>query len=211
MSYLIPISPLESTDNISGIRSIRVIRSADVAQYPFAYDGIAQEIITFLPGRNWITWAATYTTASFSSRSEDSPEGMSGVKELPFVIPKHSTEITRMLSKAERDTFVVLFEDLNGVRWLLGSVDKPVRFAFDLQSGNGRDRNQYTCRFYSDSPSNLIMYPAILNTESETPPTCPSVVIRRGSADGPILAVAPAGSTLIINSAYSFGYQILSS
>lgn len=210
MSYLTPISPLDS-DNLSGLKYIRVVRSEDVAEFPESYEGIAQEEIVFDAGRDWINWAATYTTSSFSSRGEDSQEGMAGIKELPFVIPRHTGEITRMLTKAERDTFVVLFEDFNGVRWIFGSVEKPVRFSFDIQTGNGRDRNQYACRFYSDSPGNLLLYPQTLGEGETDFSACPSVIIRRGASDGPILAVAPAGATVVITSPYSIGYYIASS
>ena len=210
MSYLVPISPI-SADNLSGLKYIRLVRSADVASFPEGYEGIAQSEIVFNAGRDWIEWMATYTTSSFSTRGEDSQEGMASVKELPFVIPRHSGEISRMLNKAERDTFIVLFEDFNGVRWLFGSPEKPVRFAFDLQTGNGRDRNQYACRFYSDSPGNLLLYPQTFGEGDTDFSSCPSVVIRRGASDGPILAVVPAGATLVITSPYSLGYYIATS
>jgi hypothetical protein len=210
MSYLIPIQPL-SSDNLSGLKYIRIIRSADVSEFPEIYEGIAQEQIAFVAGRSWVEWVATYTTSSFSSRSEDSQEGMASVKELPFVIPQHSGEITRMMAKAERDTFVILFEDFNGVRWLFGSKEKPVRFAFDIQSGNGRDRNQYACRFYSDSPGNLAIYPHTLGEGETDFSSCPSVVIRRGATTGPIIGIVPAGGTMVITSPYSFGYFIATS
>lgn len=210
MSYLLPIQPL-STDNLSGLKYIRVIRSQDVDQYPDLFEGVAQSEISFLPGRNWVDWVATYTTSSFSSRAEDSMEGMAGIKELPFVIPHIAGQITQMMAKAERDTFVVLFEDFNGMRWLFGSKEKPVRFSYDLQTGNGQDRNQYACRFYSDSPGNLAIYPHTLEEGDTSFFSCPSVVIRRGSTDGPIIAIVPAGGTLVINSPYSFGYFIATS
>lgn len=210
MAYLLPIAHLDG-ENLAGLKYLRVIRSEDVSAYPEIYEGIAQEEISFVSGRDWVTWAATYTTASFSQRGEDSQEGMAGVKELPFVIAKHSGEVTRMLTKAERDTFIVLFEDFNGVRWLFGSKEKPVRFAFDLQTGAGPDRNQYACRFYSDSPGNLVFYPQTFGEGDTDFSSCPSVIVRRGASDGPILAIAPAGSTLVITSPYSIGYYIASS
>ena len=211
MSYLSSISPLESSDNLGGLKYIRVIRAADVATDPESFEGVATSEIVFQAGRDWIDWAATYLTSSFSSRGEDSPEGMADVKELPFIIARHSKSISMMLRKAEKDEFIVLFEDFNGVRWIFGTKAKPVRFAFDQETGVGRDRNQYVCRFYSDSPGNLLLYPAELGAGETDFSSCPPIIIRRGASDGPILAVAPAGSTVVINSPYSFGYYIIAS
>jgi hypothetical protein len=210
MSYLLPILSL-SQDNLSGVRRILVVRAADVSEYPESYEGIAQSEIAFTSGRDWVAWAATYTTAGFFRKSEDSMEGVSGGKELSFIIPRHEQDITRMLHKAERDEFIVLVEDFNGQRYLFGSKSKPVRFSFDQTTGSGRDRNQYACRFYSDSPGNYLIYPIVFGEGVTDFSSAPAVIIRRGSIDGPLLAIAPAGSTVVIVSPYSFGFQILSS
>jgi len=208
MAYLIPIPALEQ-DNLGGVRRILVSRAEDVSEYPEGYEGIAQSELVFVEGRDWISWAATYSTAGFFRRSEDTQEGVSGGKELSFVIPRHDQEFTRMLRKAERDEFVVLFEDFNGQRYLFGSKDKPVRFSFDQQTGSGRDRNQYACRFYSDSPGNNLIYPLAFGEGETDFSSCPAVVIRRGSSEGPVLAIAAAGSTVVIVSPYSYGYQLI--
>ncbi len=210
MSYLVPISSLD-TENLSGLQSLLVIRSEDVATYPEAFEGVAQEEITFESGRDWLRWFATYSTSAFSTRAEDSMEGMNAAKELPFVIARHSAAITQMLRKAEKDTFIVLFTDFNGQRYLFGSKEKPVRFTFDMNTGTGSDRNQYTCRFYSDSHDNLLIYPASFGDGDTDFSSCPAVIIRLGSSEGPVLAIAPAGSTVVINSPYSIGYQIIAS
>ncbi|WP_373399687.1 hypothetical protein V8V91_08520 [Algoriphagus halophilus] len=210
MSYLVPIQALDS-DNLSGLKYIWVIKASDVDQYPENFEGIAQEEIVFVSGRDWISWVATYSTSGLTSRSQDSIEGVSSGQELPFIIPRVTEANTVMLRKAEKDEFVVLAEDFNGIRYLFGSKEKPVRFAFDLNTGSGRDRNQYNCRFYSESPDSILIYPHTLGDGETDFSGCPSVIIRRGDSEGPILAVAPAGSTVVITSPYSFGYQIIAS
>src|SRR5690606_18831901 len=140
--------PLENSDNLSGVRSIRGTRAGDVDVFPEDYEGIVQAEITFHPGKDWTSWASTYRSSRFSGRSEDSLEGVAHSQELPFIIPRHSTAITTMLRKAQRDQFIVLLEDHNGQRYLFGTKSKPVRFMFDLQTGSGQDLNQYACKFY---------------------------------------------------------------
>lgn len=211
MSYLLSIPPLENQDNLSGIRSIRVTRSEDVDVFPEDYEGIAQAELVFKPGKDWVLWASTYRTSQFMARGEDSLEGIARAQELPFVIPRHSEAYTTMLRKAERDQFIVLLEDHNGQRYLFGTKTKPVRFIFDLMSGNGTDRNQYACRFYSDAPSNLLIYPLVFGDGAIDFGSCPPVIVRRGDLEGPVLGIAPAGSTVVILSPYSFAFQLISS
>jgi hypothetical protein len=210
LSYLTAINSLD-TENLSGLQSLLVIRSQDVTTFPDIFEGIAQSEPVFVPGRDWLKWVATYSTSGFSTRPEDSMEGISANQALDFIIPRHTSGITSMLRKAENDTFILLFTDFNGQRYLFGSPEKPVRFSFDMQTGSGSDRNQYACRFYSDSSGNLAIYPPSFGTGDTDFSACPSVIIRRGSSEGPILAIAPAGSTLVISSPYSFGYQIIAS
>src|SRR5690606_33988895 len=134
-------------------------------------------------------------------------EGVGKNQSLPFIIPRHSTAITGMLQKAERDEFIIKVKDHNGPEYIWGSIQEPVRYLFDQTTGSGSNRNQYDCSYYSEASDNLMVYPAIF---SPTPAGtgCQPVVIRRGSDNGPVLAIANAGNTVIITSPYSFGFQL---
>lgn len=209
MSYLSHIPPLSEKDNMPGLSPIQLARVADIQDYPDAYDGIATAAITFLPGRGWIEWAATYNTSRFQVRSQDSQEGIIKDQKLPLVIPRHSSAITSMLTKAERDEFIVKVKDRNGQEYIWGSPQKPVRFIFDQNTGSGNDRNQYDCTFYAEAADNLLIYPTTFSGEPIDPSEAQPVVIRRGAVDGPVLAIAPAGSTVVISSPYSFGYELI--
>lgn len=206
MSYLNHIPHLED-ENFPGLWSIDVARVADIDNYPDAYDGIAVSEVTFHAGRGWVRWAATYNTSRFDIRSTDTREGIVKNQSLPFVIPRHAAAITNMLQKAERDEFIIKVKDHNGQEYIWGSIQKPVRFQFDQSTGGGSNRNEYSCSFYSEASENLMIYPANFSISPVLPGALP-VVIRRGSMDGPVLAVAPAGSTVVISSPYSFGFQL---
>lgn len=203
MSYLFSIPPLDN-ENLSGLLKISIARVVDIASYPDVYDGIAVQELTFNAGKEWTVWNATYQSASFEARSTDSQEGIFKNQRLPFIIPRHSVNEV-MLTKAERDEFVIMVEDFNKFKYLFGSPSKPVRFQYDKNTGAQAQRNQYDCLFFSEASDNVIIYPHTFGTQppiSDAPP----VVVRRGSISGPVLAVAPAGSTVVITSPYSFGY-----
>jgi hypothetical protein len=208
MSYLRNIAPLDD-ENLPGLITISVVKKDDILSYPASLEGIAVEEITFKPGKDWIRWSATYNTANFINRSNDSDQGIIREQELPFVLPK-SSAIEAMLSKAERDEFIVLVQDKNGFRELFGSFQKPVRFSYDKQTGSSSGRNQYDCRFFSEAIGNKLIYPYDFTNGADFSNAQP-VIIRRGAIDGPVLAVAPAGSTVVITSPYSFGFQMIAS
>lgn len=208
MSYLLPISAHEG-DNLSGILTISIARKSDILTFPESYEGIAISEVVFREGASWTVWHATYRTASFSARSSDSMEGMIKDQQLPFIIPRHGVRET-MLHVAERDEFIVLVEDSNMFRYLFGTPDKPVRFSYDKNTGSGSQRNQYDCIFYSEAVDNTLIYPHSFDAPG-TPSEGNPVVIRRGSPTGPVLAVAAPGTTVVITSPYSFGYELISS
>ena len=207
MSYLQPISFLED-ENLAGLTVLEVVRAAEVVRYPESFDGIATSPITFVEGRGFVRWEATYQSSQFSVKSEDSKEGIIKNQRLPFIIPRNNPLITAILMKAERDELIIKLRDANGQEYLWGSPQKPIKFLFNQETGSGRDRNQYACEFYSEASDNLMIYPATFSEEA-LPSDCPLVVVRRGTADGPVLAVVPAGSTVVIVSPYSFGYQLI--
>ena len=207
MSYLNSIPSLEG-ENMPGLTLISLVRVPDILSFPDSYNGIATSALTFQEGKGWAVWAATYRTSSFSRRAQDTQEGVLTNQELPFIIPRHTPAITSMLRLAERDEFIVLFKDANGQEYLWGNPQKPVRFLFNQTTGSGSGRNEYDCRLYSESSENILAYPVTFGSTPVDPSACKPVVIRRGSADGPVLAVVDAGSTVIITSPYSFGYQL---
>lgn len=206
MSYLRSVDDF-TDENFPGILNISVVKVSDVLTYPDQIDGIAIEQLVFKPGKDFVRWRATHNTAVFNSQGRDSRAGIIRNQELPFILPKTSL-LDTMLTKAERDEFIVLVEDKNGFRELFGSIDKPVRFRYDRTSGSSSGRNQYSCTFYSEATGNKLIYPATFSIETDFT-LAPPVIIRRGSIDGPVLAVASAGSTVVITSPYSFGYQLI--
>lgn len=208
MSYLSSIDAF-ANENFPGLLPILVARKVDIESYPLQREGVAISPLVFKPGKDFVEWVSSYDSSSFASRSQRSQEGTSRNQEVPFVLPKNSlTEV--MLNKAERDDFIVLLQDRNGFRYLFGSIDKPVSFSYDKNSGSTGSRNQYDCLFFSETYNNVLIYPHVFGVETDFSQS-PPVIVRRGSAEGPVLVVAPAGSTVVITSPYSFGFQLIQS
>ncbi|GHE64859.1 hypothetical protein [Roseivirga thermotolerans] len=205
MSYLSEIARLTS-QNIGGVNpSLKLVRSNDVAVYPSIIDGKVTDEIALKPGVGWVEWFCTSQTAGIRSRHVDGSEGNARALDLGFVISKDTAVKANQLERASDDSFIVLFRDANGQLKVFGTKEKPVRFKFDLATGNNiRALNGFSCSFYYSGPDNSAFYlaedPEVLD------PDVPAPVIIQWNDGVTIqtIAVASPGDVVRINSDFDY-------
>jgi len=201
MSYLQAIAALNGRQNIGGVLDIKVARTADIISIPTPVNGVVYGNISFVSGRGWTTWIVTHETASFTAGEGDSDEGPLKSNSLPFVIPRDDATLRDMLTRAERDEFVILYKDGNGNQKLFGSLDNPVYFLYSQETGGAiASRNGYRCRFYADGPDNSFFYNG---TVSMAPAGAAPALVVRG--DGTVIAQLQPGEVLTLNSPFDQG------
>lgn len=199
MSYLSNISRFSGSSNLGGLLSIRVIRKDDVESIPDPVNGVIYGEITLKAGKEFVTWVVTLESPRTKSESRSSREGASKGNRLNFLIPKDRPEIKTQLDQAEADEFILIYTDSNGKAKIFGSLDTPVRFQYNHDTGGSfADFNSYECNFYYDGPDNLFHY----NGTLPAPPTgaSPAIVLYNGS---PIASLQP-GEMLNIISDFGF-------
>ncbi|HTF19349.1 MAG TPA: hypothetical protein VK658_14815 [Chryseolinea sp.] len=200
MAYLQNISRFSANDNIGGIITLRVIRKDDVETFPEPSNGIVYGDIVPKAGRAFVVWSAILESSSTKSATKATREGASKQNTLPFLLPKDRAAIKPQLDLAAEDEFIVLFTDANGTNKIFGSLETPVRFEYDHDSGKSFENlNAYDCRFYyPDGPDNFFHY----NGSLSAPPvgTAPAVVKYNGVA---IASLAP-GEVFNIISEFGF-------
>jgi hypothetical protein len=159
VSYLQNISRLKGNANLGGLVEIRVARKADVTDIPLPIGGMITGDITFPEGKGFVTWLVTQESLSLKSNSRDSREGISKTNRLPFRVPLDQYNVRMMMEQAEEDEFIVLVKYPNGTYKLFGTLDGPVKFSFDHDSGTSHaDGNFNNCEFYYDGPQNIFFY-----------------------------------------------------
>ncbi len=206
MSYLRSIARLSNTDNLGGVLTISIARTADVVSIPAPIDGVYYEAPVFLAGRGFINWMATSQSAGYSARSRESQEGPYKNGTLPFTIPKGNAGVLQMLKKAELDEFIIMFRDGNGKLTLWGNKEAPVNFKFDYATGRQtRNLNAFDCEFYTEAVDNLFFYEADFGTVPGNG-VVPALVKNYAGA---VVAVLYPGEILQINSPYLFEAYIL--
>lgn len=199
MSYLTSITRLYKQDNLGGLLTLQIIRAADVESMGDPVESVIYGTITPKAGKAFVSWQCIIETASARSQSRSSMHGAVKNNVLPFMLPKDRSTIKAQLDQAEADEFIVLFKDANGVQKVFGTLNAPVRFEFDHNTGaQFASLNAYDCRFYYNGPDNLYHYNGALPAPATG--AAPAIVKFNGTA----IASLAAGETLNIISDFGF-------
>lgn len=200
MAYLQNIERFTNDGNIGGLLQLRLIRKDDVDFIPEPADGVIFGDIVPKAGRAFVSWNVTFESAGSESQNRISREGASKENSIRFLIPKDRASMKSQLDAAVDDEFIVIVIDGNGTAKVFGSLDMPMRFAYDHSSGEAiSNRNSYTCRFYFENgPDNSFHYNGSL---SAPPAGSPPAIVRY---NGVVIASLAPGETLNITSDFGF-------
>lgn len=189
---------------MGGIITIDLVRVADVESIPDPVDGAIFGEVVLKAGASFARWTTGYQSAGINSKSRVSKEGVSKDNDLPFFIPLDRESIRAMLAQAEEDIFIVIYRLATGPTKIFGSLDAPVRFEFDHNSGTQfTQANGNNCRFYYTGPDNTFFYNATIPTP--TPGAAPSIV----KVNGVVVATLLPGETIEFNTDFDFDFAIV--
>ncbi len=206
MGYIQSINRLKGEDNLAGLLEIKVCSKSEISNIPTPVNGIVYGDITFIGGAGFATWQATLEKARMKSDRDRTRDGSSSKNQLPFSIPKDKPGLRNMFTRMERDEFIVLYKDASGQQKIFGTLNKPVQFSFNHDSGDGFDsKNGFECLFYFDGPDNISGYDGSVGTPPEG--IAPSIV----EFNGDVVASLAPGETLHITSDFGFtGFYVTS-
>ncbi|MCO6367838.1 hypothetical protein GBO34_00735 [Roseivirga pacifica] len=204
MSYLSEISRLTAS-NIGGLISIKLVRVQDVAVFPSIVNGAMTDEIELNIGAGWVEWFCTSQSSRLVNRHSSDMEGNGRNVELPFLIAKDAQLKASQLERATEDSFIVLFRDGNGLLKVFGSPSRPVRFKYDVSTGQStQSKNGYSCSFYYAGLNNVAFYNAE-DPEVLDPGTPVPVVIKWNDGESiTIISVASPGDVVQINSRFAY-------
>lgn len=199
MGYILPITRLSNSDNLAGLLEIQVCPKSLITAIPTAVDGVVYGDITFVSGAGFANWYATQEKLRVTTQKERTADGSTAKNQLPFRIPKDRPELRAMFDKMERDEFIVLFKYPDGKRKIFGTLNRPVQFSYNHDSGETFDsKNEFECMFYFEGPDNISFYDGSTGTPPSGPPPC---IVK---VNGNVIAVLNAGQTINILSDYDY-------
>jgi hypothetical protein len=111
--------------------------------------------------------------------------------------------------------YAVLYRDQNGEAWLVGTPGSPLSFLDKFDSGSPTERNGYDWQFAADTDARAVRYESSwvvsavgLETGLELSAGAGGTVELR-TAGGRLLAIVPAGLSIVLKSGFSLSYAIV--
>ena len=204
MSYLLRIKRLSGTDNLGGILSLHLARAADIESIPTPVAGVIYGQVVFKAGAGWITWEVSMESANVAITDRQSVHGHLKNTRLPFSVPKDRAGIKHQFELASEDEFILTYVDGNGIRKMMGSLEAPLRFAFNHNTGSRfSDSNAYSCSFFFEGPDNINEYPG---TVDPAPAGAAPAIVR---VNGEVVATLAPGETIDFDTDFDFDFEIV--
>jgi hypothetical protein len=198
--------PIFSNDNLGSVYSLRVARVQDIAAIPDPVDGIVAENITFLGGSGFFSWYFTSETGQVRIRNRQSQEGPRITSELSGFIPRRDAQLQQLMDYCRNHHFVLLIRQGDGKDHLFGSLEQPLRFEVDFETGqNPSSRPGYAFRFFTEGVDVLNRYSGSVTI----PGAGQNPAIVRWD-DGELIATLNPGETLEVSSGFSHDFNLIS-
>ena len=188
-----------SGDNIAGVLTFWFVPLADVLSQ-------AGGDVTLAAGKEWYTGGATRFRLNTTEKTEDTPHGPVTEVELVGFIPRRSSPLDAVLEQmVGRTRYLVIYQDYNGYRKLLGSIKQGLRFSWKHLSGQrpGEDSGvEFGFHAEMAGQGTYAHTAAIAASQpgEEIQPNTDPVVVKWGST---VIAVAQPGQTVTIISEFT--------
>jgi hypothetical protein len=151
----------QEADNISGILTVSFLDVNDIVFIPPQVDHIITESdIIIRSGASWLYFYGTPESIGFSCQSEEDNAGTTFTPALTLKYPREAAEIVAALEDMARRPMILITEDSNGIRKILGDVKNPMRMMFNpVKPAEAAGYNGYEVTFsgrYTHTPYLLV-------------------------------------------------------
>ena len=138
-------------DNVGGVEALWYADVADVLSIPDPAAPLITTDIQLVPGASWYQLVATRTTLGFTQPGKEDRHGPYWQPQLKGVLAKATPTVAAGLEALDTRRFVVLYRDHNGITWLVGSLDEPLKFSDKYDAGTATARNNYDFTFAGET------------------------------------------------------------
>ena len=204
-------------DNLGGIEALWYARVSDLLNFDALGDlPIAQ--LELQPGACWYQLVSTRGTVRYKQTPHDlGRHGQSHTQKLTGTVSRHSTELAAGLEALERQELVVLYRDQNGQVQLVGTPEQPLSWsdAYDAGEVSASQRNNYDWSLQGETPRRARPYLGTWNvsgvglTGSLNLGAGSGGTVALRTAGGRLLAIVPAGKSIVLKSSFSLSYEIV--
>lgn len=138
-------------DNLGGLYYFKFIPVDDVVSIVEPLNSKVCEPVVLNNLARWFNCYATEGTIKYTEEKQQSPHGDYYKAKLTAFIPKDRAEVINQINLMNNKLFVIDYTDNNGLRKLVGTINNPLRFSDNLDTGsNAANRNGFTIEFVGD-------------------------------------------------------------
>jgi len=183
---MLPASQLRNLDprpldNLGGVAGLWYVDVADVLLAPDPDGATIADDILLHPGATWYRLTGTLTTLAFSQPGKEDRHGAYFQPQLKGVLAQATAELAAGLEALDGRRFLLLYRDQNGVVWLVGAPDEPLRFSDKYDAGSTTARNNYDFTFSGETTRRARPYLGSWVVAGDQVPVVPSL---RAFSDG---------------------------
>jgi hypothetical protein len=202
-------------DNLGGIQAAWYALATDLVDFPTSGELVIDQL-TLQPGATWYQLVSTRGTVRYKQTPKDlGRHGTSYTQKITGVLPRHTAALAQGLESLDGQPLVLLYRDLNGQVQLIGTPEQPLAWTDAYDVGDQSNRNNYDWTLAGETPRRARPYAGTwevsgvgLQDSVQLGTGAGGSVILR-TAGGRILAIVPAGKSIVLKSGIKLGYQIL--
>lgn len=180
----------DQTDNIGGCVSFQFIPFEDVASINIIDS--TKKSITLKAGKSWFTGYATQQTLKYTEKQKHTENGIYYDKSIVGFVPKDTEDILELFSEMENQFFIIRYIDSNGQEKVAGTIDEPLKFTSDFDTGNDTSsRNGHFFTFEAESTEKAFYYYAegiyatgyVIIVEGDVDESCYGAIVYNAGVD----------------------------
>ena len=202
-------------DNTGGVEALWYVDKADVLSVPDPDTALITESVVLRPGAYWYQLVATRTTLGFTQPGKTDRHGTFWQPSVKGVLAKATAELAQGLEALDDRRLLVIYRDNNGLVWLVGNLDEPLKFSEKYDAGTVTARNNYDFVFSGETTRRARPYQGTwevsgIGLESGVQLGAgDGGTVELRTASGRLLAIVPAGKSIVLKSGIKLGYAIV--
>jgi hypothetical protein len=144
--------PKLHNNNLGSIKRFVFAYEDDILQWPDVINHTMTDVPTLKPGKQWYEGYSTIDARGFSEPISRDPKGNLYTPVLQGLYPRINNQITAVFELLIHKRMIVIVEDNNGDRRVIGRPGNAARFTYNAATGNKADnRNSYNYQFTLNS------------------------------------------------------------
>jgi hypothetical protein len=201
-------------DNLGGIDAAWYCDVADVVYCPDPATARITENVVLRPGACWYQLLATRGTLRYTQPGKEDRQGTIWQAKLVAALARQTAGLAGGLEAVDGRRLLLLYRDHNGLVQLVGTPDCPLTWLDKYDSGDNSTRNGYDVTISGELTRRARPYGGTWLvsgvglesgvTQQQGAGGTVRVVDRRGN----VLAVVPAGQSMVVRSAFKVSFVI---